>query len=132
MQKDYWKVSKSNFQALGVLCVLFLIIIIPAFFSAPGAVGAMGLFNLVLFVVLTAALFVIASLFKKRSAKAIPAAYAYIGVSLISWVVNGFILTPPMSGLIMKVVQLLIALYLFDCVRKASKQGVQPQPVPQA
>ncbi len=124
MQKDYWSISKSNFRALGVLTILAILVYGLAIVNAPieAAQKTGSYIFLLILIVVTVFLFVIGDLFKKQSPKAIVGAYIYFGLWLVSFVVTGFIMSPPLSGIVMKIIQLLILYYVYINVRNASKQ----------
>ena len=125
MQKDYWNIAKRNFRAMGIIAVLVSIIFGLGIMDStnPDSVRT-WLLGVLAFLVLTFILFfVIASLFKKHSPKAIVVAYSYLTVATIFSVVGNFILSSPSNGLIFKLLNLLILAYLFENVYKASKQS---------
>ncbi len=123
MQKDYWSISKSNFRALGVITLISIVLVGLTVFNVPVSPERSDVFiTLILLVVSCAVLFVVGSLFKKHSPKAITIAYIYLGLGLISSVVRNFFLNPPAEGIIFKILQLLVIYYVFINVYKASKQ----------
>ncbi len=124
MQKDYWNISYRNFQALGILIAIFVVLLAFSVFTSD--LSARTLISFVILVAVCALLFVISSLFKKRNPKAIVVANTYLWIILILSIVQNFLLSPPLDGIIIKIISLLIWYYLFINVRHASKQGITP------
>lgn len=126
MQKDYWNISRKNFRAMAVVSVIFAVLFGLTASDSPAAVQG-ALFVPVVVLLITFILFlVIASLFKKHSPMAIKVAYSYVGLVFIYDLIAGFILGSPTSGIIYKLIGLLVLIYLFVNIYKASKQTINP------
>jgi hypothetical protein len=122
MQKDYWNISKRNFRAMGIVSAIFAVLFGLTAMDSPAVVQG-GLFGTVVFFLITFILFlVIASLFKKHSPMAITVGYVYLGLALIYDIVAGFIMGSASSGIAYKLLGLLVLVYLFVNIYKASKQ----------
>ncbi len=125
MQKDYWNISKRNFRAMGIISLIFAVLLgITAMDSRATDVAQAKLMIPVAFFIVSAVLFmVIATLFKKHSPKAIAVGYGYVGLAFIVSIIYNFILSSPADGILSKVLGLLVLVYLFVNIQKASKQN---------
>ncbi|PCI29563.1 hypothetical protein COB55_01950 [Candidatus Wolfebacteria bacterium] len=134
MQKDYMNLAKRNFRAMAFIAFFPSALFLANAFTITGGLSALesrmaflriGIFYLVTFVVLL----IIASLFKKKSPKAIVLAYTYIGFAFILSLVNYFIINSPSDffkgGIGFKVLGYIVLIYLLNSVYKASKQKPQ-------
>ncbi len=123
MQKDYWNISKRNFRAMGIIAVLAAIVVgLGILDSANSESVRNGLVKIEIFLGIAIILFfVIASLFKKRSKKAIIVAYIYLGIAFLFSIMD-FILSAPSNDLIARILGLAVLIYLFINTYKASKQ----------
>ena len=128
MQKDYWNIAKRNFRAMAIIALVLTLFSILGVTSANNYNVALPMLIMeAFFVVTTVVLFIIASLFKKKSPKAIVVAYWYLGISLAFSLVDYFILNSPsqfLQGIIYKILGYLILIYLFDNVHKAAQQKI--------
>lgn len=117
-QKDYWDISKRNFIALSILMILSSLTL--GVLLVPGNLSV----AIVILVALAILFSILAILFKKHSPYAITIAYVYIALVFVYGIVTGFILNSPFEGLFTKIISFLVLFYIFDNVRKASKQTV--------
>jgi hypothetical protein len=126
MRKDYWNISKRNFRAMAVVVAIVAIIFGLTAYSgnipdpAKTTAGYTALFFGISFVFFVAT----AILFMRHSPKAITIGYAYTGLAFIYVLIANFVMSNPLDGTIYKVGGLLVLLYLFYNVYKASKQRV--------
>ena len=132
MQKDYWNISKRNFRAMGIISCIFVIIFGLGFFDSTNShsvkMGMLG--SLVFFAITLILYFIIASMFKKRSPKAILVSYIYLSLAFLFSLANNFILNSPSEftdGILPKLLGYIVLLYLFLNVYKASKQNTVTQ-----
>ncbi len=128
MQKDYWNVGKRNFRAMGIISILFIIIFGLGFFdsSNPSSIRMILLISLGFFVTTAILFFIISSLFKKHSPKAIIVGYSYLSLTLVYSLVNNFLLNSPSdfaNGILFKLLGYVVLAYLFFNVYQASKQN---------
>ncbi len=127
MQKDYWNISKRNFRAMAIVSIIFVIIAALGGLDSSNAVSMQNtlLSLMLLFLTTTVLFFIIASLFKRRSPKAIKVAYGYLAIIIVFALFSSFIPGLPATTLVSKLISLIIPVYLLVNVYKASKQAVQ-------
>ncbi len=122
MQKDYWNISKRNFRAMSIMAAIFAVLFGLTALDSSDIVRN-SLLGTVLFFAITFMLFLfIASLFKKRSPMAIKVGYTYLCLVFVYDVFSGFIMNPPSSRIVYKILVMLLLFYLFYNIYKASKQ----------
>ena len=124
MQKDYWNIAKRNFRAMGIVSILFVIIFALGIIDQTNPASVRNSLLLIegFFVLTVILFFVISTLFKKHSPKAIVVGYSYLAVVLVFSLVNDFIINSPSNFTVYKVISYIVIGYLFNNVYKASKQ----------
>jgi hypothetical protein len=134
MPKDYWDIAKNNFRILAIVSTVLTVLYILNFLQFRQPILLIGA---AMCLIDTVVRFVLTSLFKKKSRKAITVGYTYLALAFTLNLVNYLILNSPADffkqGILFKILGLLILVYLFNNVYKASKQEItQPQTNPSA
>ena len=123
MQKDYWNLSKRNFRAMAIASLILAILFGLTALNAPATVQGALIVPVVVLLITFVLFLVIASLFKKHSPMAIKVGYTYLGLIVVYDLIAGFVLGSPASGIVYKILGLLVLAYLFVNIYKASKQS---------